>query len=190
MDIKMPGIDGVETYKKLKDVSPETPTILMTAFALEDHIREALRHGVFGAFIKPVDNERLLCSIEKSLPDGAVVMIADNDKDICSNLLDTFAENGYRGIVAKDGKAAIRLASEKNFDIIILGMNLSTEKGLETFHKIRDFRPDVSVIFITDNNIETENLLNLVSDKTDYALVKKPLNVDALLEAMRKSLTT
>ncbi len=31
MDIRMPGMDGVETFQRLKDVSPGTPTILMTA---------------------------------------------------------------------------------------------------------------------------------------------------------------
>ncbi|MCP4270180.1 MAG: response regulator, partial [Candidatus Brocadiaceae bacterium] len=140
MDVKMPGMDGVETFQQLKKVSPEIPTILMTAYAVEDRIREALQGGVFGAFIKPVDNVRLLCSIEKSLPDGAVVLIADNDNDFCSNLLDTVTENGYRGVVVKDGEKAIRTAMEKKFDIVIINAKLTATNGLETYQKIRDLR--------------------------------------------------
>ena len=43
MDVKMPVMDGVETYRKLKEITPATPVIMVTAFAVEDLIREALR---------------------------------------------------------------------------------------------------------------------------------------------------
>ncbi|MCP4272025.1 MAG: response regulator, partial [Gammaproteobacteria bacterium] len=149
MDVRMHGMDGVETFQQLKKFSPEIPTILMTAYAVEDRIREALRSGVFGAFIKPVDNVRLLCSIEKSLPDGATVLIADNDNDFSSNLHDIVIENGYRGVVVNDGEKAIKTARENNFDIVIINAKLTGINGIETYQKIRDLRPNVSVIIIT-----------------------------------------
>jgi DNA-binding NtrC family response regulator len=188
MDVRMPGMDGVETFQKLKEVSPETPTILMTAFAVEDRIREALRNGVFGAFEKPVDNERLICSIKKSFSNGAVVMIADDDKELCSNLLDTFAEKGYRGVVARDRETAIRMAGEKKFNIIILDVELKETNGLEAFQKIRDFRPDVNVIIVTDNKEETESLIDQDLKKNVCAFLEKPLDVDELLGVMQKVL--
>ena len=188
MDIRMPGMDGVETFQKLKEVSPETPTILMTAYAVENRIREALQNGAFGAFQKPVDNERLICSIEKSFPDGAVVMIAVDDKEISSALLDTFAEKGYRCVVARDSEAAIRKARENKFDIIVLDMNLPFSKRLDTYHKIRDFRPDVKVVIVTDNKKKTENLIDQASKMDVCAFLEKPIDIDNLVEVMRKSL--
>lgn len=191
MDIRMPGMDGVETFLKLKEVSPETPTILMTAFAEESRIREALQNGAFGAFEKPVDNERLVCSIEKSFQGGAVVMIADDDKEICSALLDTFAKKGYRCVVARDSEAAIQKARENKFDIIVLDMNLSFLERLETYHKIRDYRPDVKVVIVTDNKKITENLNSQFDQalKMDIcAFLEKPVDIDNLVKVMRKSL--
>ncbi|MBC8549999.1 MAG: response regulator [Candidatus Brocadiales bacterium] len=188
MDVRMPGMDGVETFEKLKEVSPNTPTILMTAFAVESRIREALRNGVFGAFQKPVDNERLICSINKSFPGGAVVMIADDDKVLCSNLLAKFVENGYRGVVVRNSETAIRMASEKKFDIIILDTKQKGINDVETYQKIRDFRPDVNIIIVTDNKMETENLINKNSTKDVYTLLEKPLDIDNLLEVVQKSL--
>ncbi len=188
MDVKMPGMDGVETFQKLKEFSPETPTILMTAYAMEHRIREALRNGVFGTFQKPVDYERLLCSMEKSIPDGAVVMVAVDDNEHYSDLLDTFAERGYRTVAARDSEAAIQTAREKTFDIIILDTNLPFSKGVETYHKICDFRPDVNVVIITDNKKETESLINQASKKNVCAFLEKPLDIDNLLEVMRKAL--
>ncbi|MBC8555916.1 MAG: response regulator [Candidatus Brocadiales bacterium] len=188
MDVRMPGMDGVETFQKLKSVSPETPTILMTAFAVESRIREALRNGVFGAFQKPVDNERLICSIKKSFPGGAVVMIADDDRELCSNLLSKFAEKGYRGVVVGKREMAIRMASEKKFDIILIDTKQKDINGFETYQKIRDFRPDVNIIFVTDNIKETENLIDQVPKNDVCAFLEKPLDIDNLLEVVQKAL--
>ncbi len=187
MDVRMPGMDGVETYQKIKEVSPDTPTILMTAFAVESRIKEALRDGVFGAFQKPVDNERLICSIKKSFSGGAVIMIADDDKELCSYLLNRFAEKGYRGIVVRNQETAVLRASEKNFDFIILNANQKDVNGIKTYQKIRDFRPDVNVIIITDNKKETENLINQASKKDVCAIFEKPLDIDTLIETVQNT---
>jgi len=47
MDIKMPVMNGVETYKKIKKISPVTPVIMLTAYALEELIQESLQEGAF-----------------------------------------------------------------------------------------------------------------------------------------------
>ena len=187
MDVRMPGMDGVETFQKLKKISPNTPTILMTAFAVESRIKEALRSGVFGAFQKPVDNERLICSIKKSFFGGAVIMIADDDKELCSYLLDRFADKGYRGIVVRNQETAVLMASEKKFDFIILNANKKDINGVETYQKIRDFRPEVNIIIITDNKKETENLIDQASKKDVCAIFEKPLDIDTLIEAVQKT---
>jgi len=187
MDVRMPGMDGVETFQKLKKISPNTPTILMTAFAVESRIKEALRSGVFGAFQKPVDNERLICSIKKSFFGGAVIMIADDDKELCSYLLDRFAEIGYRGLVVRNHETAVLGASEKKFDFIILNANHKDINAVETYQKIRDFRPDINVIIITDNKKETENQIDQTLKKDVCAIFEKPLDIDTLIEAVQKT---
>ena len=187
MDVRMPGMDGVETFQKLKKISPNTPTILMTAFAVESRIKEALRSGVFGAFQKPVDNERLICSIKKSFFGGAVIMIADDDKELCSYLLDRFAEIGYRGLVVKNQETAVLGASEKRFDFIILNADHKDINAVETYQKIRDFRPDINVIIITDNKKETENQIDQTLKKDVCAIFEKPLDIDTLIEAVQKT---
>jgi two-component system, NtrC family, response regulator HydG len=187
MDVRMPGMDGVETFQKLKKISPNTPTILMTAFAVESRIKEALRGGVFGAFQKPVDNERLICSIKKSFFGGAVIMIADDDKELCSYLLDRFAEIGYRGLVVKNQETAVLGASEKRFDFIILNADHKDINAVETYQKIRDFRPDINIIIITDNKKETESQIDQTLKKDVCAIFEKPLDIDTLVEAVQKT---
>jgi DNA-binding NtrC family response regulator len=188
MDIKMPEMDGVDTFKKLKEISPKTPTIMMTAFAVEDRIREGLRTGAFGAFQKPINYDRLFCSIERSFPDGALVMIADNNKEFYSGLYDVLVEKGYRVLTAIDGKTAVQLAREKNFDIIIMDKQLPDINGTNTYSAIRNIRPDVPVIGITENKKEAGGIVDKSVEKGIYAYMEKPLDIDRLLEVIQKAL--
>lgn len=188
MDIKMPKMDGIDTFKKLKKISPKTPTIMMTAFAVENRIREGLRTGVFGTFQKPINYERLFCSIESAFPDGALVMITSNDKESCSGLFDLLVEKGYRVIVARDGKVAVQMVLEKRFDIIILDKQLPDINGTKVYPAIRDIRPDVPVISITGNKEETGDTVAPSFEKGVYTYLEKPLDTDQLLEVMQKAL--
>ena len=45
MDIKMPGMNGVDAYKEIKKVSPTSVVFMMTGFAVEEQIKEALEEG-------------------------------------------------------------------------------------------------------------------------------------------------
>ncbi len=75
---------------------------------------------------------------------------------------------------------------KKNFDFIILNANQKDINGIETYQKIRDFRPDVNVIIITDNKKETENMIDQVSKKNVCAIFEKPLDIDILIETVQR----
>ncbi len=72
--------NGVETFKKLKQIAPQPPVIMITVYAVEDLIREALREGVFGVYHKPLNFEGLFTNIDKALPDGALILIVDDEQ--------------------------------------------------------------------------------------------------------------
>jgi len=48
MDIAMPVMNGVETFKQIKKIRPASAVIMVTAFSVEDLIKEALKEGAFG----------------------------------------------------------------------------------------------------------------------------------------------
>lgn len=64
MDIKMPVMDGVESCKRIKKMRPEAVVVMMTAYAVEDLVKEALREGAYGVFYKPVDIDKIVELIE------------------------------------------------------------------------------------------------------------------------------
>jgi CheY-like chemotaxis protein len=62
MDVKMPGMDGVDAFKAMKATRPDIRVILMTAYAAEERLGEARREGVLRVLSKPVDVKTLLQS--------------------------------------------------------------------------------------------------------------------------------
>src|SRR5271166_5091781 len=46
-DIRMPGMNGVDLFRRIRAQRPECPVVLMTAFALEGLVQEAIAEGVF-----------------------------------------------------------------------------------------------------------------------------------------------
>ena len=46
VDIRMPGMNGVETYRGIKEVRPKIKAIMMTAYSVEDLVEEAIQEGV------------------------------------------------------------------------------------------------------------------------------------------------
>ncbi len=65
LDYKMPGMNGVELYRRLKQLRLETVGVLVTAFAASDTIYDAIEAGMRQVLPKPVDFGRLLPIIEE-----------------------------------------------------------------------------------------------------------------------------
>jgi len=53
LDIKMPGMDGIETLKNVKGIKPEVYVVMLTAFATVDTAIEAMKEGAFDYIRKP-----------------------------------------------------------------------------------------------------------------------------------------
>ena len=60
MDVRMPGLSGVEALKTMKALAPQLAVIMMTAFARDDLAEEARRAAALAVLPKPLDMERLL----------------------------------------------------------------------------------------------------------------------------------
>jgi two-component system response regulator HydG len=67
MDIKMPGINGVQAFREIKKIDPEMVVIMMTAYSVEDLVSAALEEGAYGVVYKPFDIDELLKTIESAL---------------------------------------------------------------------------------------------------------------------------
>ncbi len=60
MDIRMPGLNGFETYLEIKKISPDSKVVMMTGFSVEALVKEALEEGVYAVLYKPLPVEQVL----------------------------------------------------------------------------------------------------------------------------------
>lgn len=69
LDIKMPGMSGLELLAKIKQIDPHATVIMITAFASVSTAIQALKEGAYDYVTKPVDPDELTHLIHKALKD-------------------------------------------------------------------------------------------------------------------------
>ncbi len=65
IDMRMPGINGIKTFKEIKKISPDTIIFFMTAFLNEDTLKEADKLEIQAILYKPLDVDLILKSLRK-----------------------------------------------------------------------------------------------------------------------------
>jgi DNA-binding NtrC family response regulator len=65
VDLKMPGMDGIELMDEIRKVKPETIVIIMTAYATVDTAVQAMKKGAYDYIVKPFNPEDLSMTIRK-----------------------------------------------------------------------------------------------------------------------------
>lgn len=66
-DIRMPGMDGIEVLKKVKEISPETIVIMISAYATTETAVTAMKQGAYDYIPKPFNVEEIKLIIQKAL---------------------------------------------------------------------------------------------------------------------------
>jgi nitrogen regulation protein NR(I) len=70
MDVRMPGMSGLETFRRLHEIEPKLPVIIMTAYGTTETAIEATKLGAFDYVLKPFDIPDILALIEQALEAG------------------------------------------------------------------------------------------------------------------------
>ena len=105
LDLKMPGMDGLTLYREIKKQRAGTVSLLVTAYASPATAEEALAAGAWKVLAKPVDFRKLLGLVDEALGQP-LVLVVDDDHDLCANLWDLLRERGFRVCLAHDGREA------------------------------------------------------------------------------------
>lgn len=188
MDIKMPGMNGVETFLKMKEENPSVKVILFTAYALNELIQQAHSHGVLAVLRKPLDMEKLDNIIVNSLKEskGSYILLADDDRALCENLYDTLVEYGYRVAMACDADAAICEAQRRNFDLLLLDLKMPKLNGLEIYRRIKKVQPHLITILMTGFAEEMGEMVRKAIDESAYTMLPKPIDIQQLLSLIQQ----
>ena len=67
MDYKMPGMDGMEAFLKIKEIDKDIPVILMTAYGTSQVAIQAMKAGAYDYVTKPLDLEEIRVTLKKAI---------------------------------------------------------------------------------------------------------------------------
>lgn len=81
VDLKMPGINGIEALRQIKKIAPDVRAIIMTGYPTIESSIEALRHGAYDYVIKPFKLDDLKSSIERALREHTLKVETSQLKD-------------------------------------------------------------------------------------------------------------
>ncbi|PKN01483.1 MAG: hypothetical protein CVU77_05140 [Elusimicrobia bacterium HGW-Elusimicrobia-1] len=187
LDIRLPDINGVEVFLKLKEISPTMSVMMMTAYAVENLIEVALKEGAYTCIHKPFDIECLLMLIKEALESKKrIILIADSSKETREQIKDFLLEKHYTLFEAGTGADVIENVKKVKFDVMLLDYKLPDLNGIEVFKKSREIDPSIVVIILLDKTIE-----HLCEDALKYGFygwLPKPIDKDSLIRHIEKIL--
>ncbi len=185
MDIKMPVMNGVEAYRNIKQIRPDVVVIFMTAFSVEDLIKEAIRNGAYAVIKKPFDIETVVNMIEKS-KNGALLAVVDDDPNIAKTMKNVLERKGYSTTTCLTGEEAIALAKARPRNIFFIDMKLPILNGLETYLEVKKTNPEAVVVMMTAYQQEMDELIRQAIEKGPYACLYKPFEMDKAIKLIEE----
>jgi nitrogen regulation protein NR(I) len=73
LDIQLPGLSGLEVLQRIKEISPKTPVLMITAFGTSDRVIKAMKYGAYEYIEKPFDIPRMKALINEAIQVGQMM---------------------------------------------------------------------------------------------------------------------
>jgi len=184
LDVRMPGIDGVEAFRQIRRHQENVRVIMMSAYSVDELKEAALDEGAIAFLSKPLDVERVVKLIGE-VKDTAILVV-ESEEPTASTLHAALKQQGYRVTVTKRPHDALELAEQIRFDLIFIDAELPAMSGLELYLAIKKITPSAVAIMITGMEEEFEAIAREAVRRTAYTLVKKPLDLDYVLGLLER----
>ena len=185
MDIKMSGITGIETLKVIKQMAPDLPVLLMSAYATGEQILEAKQYGAYAVLNKPVDIQTVLVFVSL-LRREKRILIVDDDPGFCRTMADILESVGYK-VETEANPENVLADMEHDYKLVVLlDLKLGATNGTNVLRVIRDKYPTKPVILITGHQEEMGDSIAKGFQIGAYACLYKPIEIDELIRHIKE----
>jgi DNA-binding NtrC family response regulator len=199
LDVKMPGISGVEAFQEIKRLDPELPVILLTGHGNIEQAFESSRDGVFEYLTKPCDVEELSRVAREAAVRGARgargperttpgttakeeirLLLVDDDRDFVTSLKTALERRGVTVAEAYDGHYAIESVRANEFHVAVVDVRMPGMDGLTLLERLREIDPLLQVIILSGHPSVSDVRRGLQEGAFDY--LTKPQRVEDLFD--------
>lgn len=185
-DVRMPGMHGVDLYRRIRRVDPDVPVVLMTAFALEGLVEDALREGAFAVLPKPLPVDVLLKLIARALT-HPVILVVDDLTELADSTVAALQAIGVPARAVYGGDSALEALREGPVDVCVVDLVMPGRDGAATIAAIVRERPHVVCIAISGQDVP--ELIRRIA-ASSYAVLRKPVPPEQLLLTVARARST
>jgi len=106
------------------------------------------------------------------------ILVIDDEIDVCDFTMGFFKDRGFEASCAESGEEGLKMAKEKNPDIVLLDIKMKGMDGITTLKRIKEVSPSVAVIMVTAVADVEKMEEAMTSGAKDY--ITKPLVLEDL----------
>lgn len=185
MDVRLPGKNGVESFFEIRRLKPTARVLMMTAYRVEELLKQAIDNVALGVLNKPFDVDEALRALDTVKPAG-IVLLADDDPDFLDGLSRALTAGGYRTLLARDGQEAVEMVNAGDIDCLVLDLRLPILSGLEVYLELKRQGHAVPTIIVAGYAEEAEAIDQLRAMSVAGCLVKpfEPAELVRAIDAM------
>lgn len=185
MDIKMPGISGVEALKQMKWIAPDLPVVLVSAYATNEIVEEARQAGAYAVLSKPL-NIQMVLSFLSLLRKEESILVVDDDPAFCKTLKDILTLRGYQ-VETESEPQNVLGHLEKNYELaVVLDLKLGAVNGVDVMKEIRARYPGKPVVLVTGYKNEMGESIERACKIGAYTCLYKPFETDDLFKIIEE----
>ena len=185
LDIKMPGMDGVEVFRRMKRLG-EVPAVMMTAYALPDLIAEAVHEGVVAVLAKPLPVQKVLEFLAALTPGGPILIVED-EASLAESLQDLLQSHGHAVSWTATGAEALAAIRRQQPEVVLLDVKLPNGNGYEVLQAIRKEYPATVVIMMTGYGQELKAVVDQSLAAGAQECLNKPFDIAQVLRAIARA---
>ncbi len=179
MDVRMPGIDGVEAFRQIRRHREGVRIIMMSAYSVDELKEAALDQGAIAFLPKPLDVEQVIRLVSE-VRDTTILVVEDDERTV--ELLDgELSKHGYKVTLTNSPHDALELVEQIRFDLVFIDAKLPSMSGLDLYLAIKKLNPAAVTIMISGQEAEFEAIAREAVRQTAYTFLKKPLEIDHVL---------
>lgn len=115
-----------------------------------------------------------------------VILIVDDEPDICEMLARLFSEEGYGTTTVVTGKGAVKKVLEGGIDVVLLDVIMPEPDGINVLRQIKAIRPKIPVVMMTAFGAPTTAREAMRMGAYDY--ITKPFDFEGVKEIIRQGL--
>ncbi len=175
MDIVMPEMNGVEAFRKIREMSPGATVILMTAYSEDELIKAALDEGVHCVVHKPISIDKMIATIKEAAVQQPV-LIVDDDEDMLATMTRALESKGYEVLAASSGEEAVAMVKDKACHVAFIDIRLPLMNGLETCLKLKQIHSGIVTIMMTGYREEVKDLVDRALAASAFTCLYKPFD--------------